>query len=82
MTPWANDAHPSRTVTHFLSKLASAQPELAWSELSSDQKWIVQLYSADVIQRFGGLNIVDKGLLPMGVMKMLRARKVTWQTVL
>lgn len=82
-TPSAHDVHPSRAVIHLLDQLAAEQqPELAWSELGSDQKWIIQLYSTGVMERFGGLNIVDKGLLPMGVMTMLRARKVTWQTVL
>lgn len=81
-TPYSNDVQASRAVTHSLGKLALAQPNLGWSQLSSDQRWIIQLYSAGVIQKFGGLNIVDKGLLPMGVMTMLRARKVTWQTVL
>lgn len=81
-TPSSYDVRPSRAVVHLLDRLAEEQPELAWSELGSDQKWIIQLYSAGVIRRFGGLNIVDRGLLPMGVMTMLRARKVTWQTVL
>lgn len=67
---------------HALDQLKDITPELArnWNELDSDQKWIIQLYSSDVLERFGGLNLVDRNLLPMGVMTMLRSRKVVWQT--
>lgn len=44
-----------------------------WNQLDSDQKWIIQLYSSGVLERFGGLNLVDRNLLPIGVMTMLRA---------
>lgn len=92
-TPAEHDVRPSQAVIHALGQLeettpglagqlGSATPELAWNwnQLGSDQKWIIQLYSSDVLERFGGLNLVDRKLLPMGVMKMLRARKVVWQT--
>ena len=69
----------SREVSDALNKLAGAQPELSLSNLDSERKWIIQLYSADL---FGGLNIANKGLLPLGVMTMLRNKKVTWQMVL
>ena len=48
----------------------------------SEQKWMIQLYSTSVMDAFGGLAIVDKALLPLGVMTMLREKKVTWQAVL
>ncbi|KAK3326895.1 hypothetical protein B0H66DRAFT_171409 [Apodospora peruviana] len=41
--------------------------------------WIVTMYGPEVVERFGGLNIVDPGLLPMGMVSLLRERKVTWQ---
>lgn len=67
---------------HALDQLEGISPGLAWdwNQLGSDQKWIIQLYSSGVLERFGGLNLVDPNLLPMGVMTMLRARKVVWQT--
>lgn len=43
---------------------------------------MVQLYSEEMFRVFGGLSIVDKALLPLGVMGMLRAKRVTWQLVL
>lgn len=80
-TPAEHDVRPTKAVVGALDHLKENKPELAWNwnQFDSDQKWIIQLYSADVLERFGGLNLVDRNLLPMGVMKMLRARKVVWQ---
>lgn len=48
------------------------------SELSSYDQWILQLFSKDMIARFGGLDVVEKGLPPMGLMDMLRQSKFQW----
>lgn len=49
-----------------------------WDELSSYDQWVLQLFSKDMISRFGGLNVVETGLLPMGLMDMLRQSKFQW----
>lgn len=49
-----------------------------WSDLSSYDQWVLQLFSKDMISRFGGLNVVEKGLLPMGLMDLLRQSKFQW----
>lgn len=41
-------------------------------------KWIVAVYGEEVVNRFGGLQIVEPGLLPMGMVKMFKDRKVNW----
>ncbi|KAH8882783.1 hypothetical protein GQ53DRAFT_798583 [Thozetella sp. PMI_491] len=58
---------------------AALQDEYEWYDMTSYDKWIVQLFSKDMITRFGGLNIVDKGLLPTGLMAMLRQSRFQWQ---
>jgi hypothetical protein len=50
-----------------------------WTELSSYEKWVVQLYATELTETFGGLRIVDKGAVPLGVVNMLRSGKVKWQ---
>ncbi|KAI9757716.1 MAG: hypothetical protein M4579_003341 [Chaenotheca gracillima] len=50
-----------------------------WSHMKPYWKWILQLYGPVMIQTFGGLTIVEKGLLPMGMVNMLRGGKVRWQ---
>ena len=41
--------------------------------------WVVQLYSSDIVSRFGSLSIVEEGLLPIGLMKMLTQSRFKWQ---
>lgn len=42
-------------------------------------QWVSHLYGPDMIERFGGLNIVDAGLLPIGMVNLFREGKVKWQ---
>lgn len=49
-----------------------------WNDLSSYDQWVLHLFSKDMISRFGGLNVVEKGLLPLGLMGMLRQSKFQW----
>ncbi|KAL1868296.1 hypothetical protein Daus18300_006020 [Diaporthe australafricana] len=49
-----------------------------WYELSSYDQWVLQLFNKDMIARFGGLHVVEKGLLPTGLMDMLRQSKFQW----
>ncbi|KUJ19747.1 uncharacterized protein LY89DRAFT_640958 [Mollisia scopiformis] len=51
----------------------------AWSRLSEYQQWLVQLYGSDMIHRFGSLNVVEKGLLPTGMVSMFRESRFKWQ---
>jgi hypothetical protein len=63
-------------------KLAVAQPELAPDKLDPELKWLIQFHSQELFERCGSLNIVNKSLLPLGILTMLKKRKVTWQMVL
>jgi hypothetical protein len=42
-------------------------------------QFITQLYGPEVIDTFGGLNVVDFGLLPIGMVSMFRQRRTKWQ---
>jgi hypothetical protein len=53
-----------------------------WSSSNSSEKWIMNLYAEELHDRFGALSVVDKNLLPGGVLKMLKKRKITWQMVI
>ena len=50
-----------------------------WYEMDSYWKWVTQLYGPEMIQRFGGLRIVDPGLLPTGMVSLLRSARLDWQ---
>ncbi|KAL6720915.1 hypothetical protein ACLMJK_000014 [Lecanora helva] len=81
-TPVEVNVEASKDVSEELSTLSYTQQGVIWSQLSSDHKWLIQLHSKEAFERFGSLSIVESGLLPMGVMNLLRKRKVVWQTVL
>ncbi|KAL7622538.1 hypothetical protein AAE478_008045 [Parahypoxylon ruwenzoriense] len=50
-----------------------------WVSMEPYWKWVAQLYGPEAMDRFGGLNIVEPGLLPMGMVSIFRDKRVTWQ---
>jgi hypothetical protein len=53
-----------------------------WYDLSNEHKWIMDLYAAELVTKFGALSIVDTNLLPGGIVKMMKRKKVTWQLII
>lgn len=51
----------------------------AWSSMDPYWKWIAQMYGPEMLQKFGGLNVVDPGLLPIGMVGFFRQRRTKWQ---
>lgn len=49
-----------------------------WQMMSSYWKWLAQLYGPEIVDRFGGFNIVDPGLLPIGLVSQFRSGRVSW----
>lgn len=41
--------------------------------------WILALYGPEALRRVGGLALVDRGLLPMGMVSLFREKRVKWQ---
>ncbi len=81
-TPKPDILESTPDVNAALRRLPTSQRTLLSNGNDTGTAWPLHLYAPDLLQRFGGLNIVDKGLLPLGVMQMLRSKKVTWQEVL
>ncbi|KAI1387788.1 uncharacterized protein F4822DRAFT_407581 [Hypoxylon trugodes] len=50
-----------------------------WNSMEPYWKWIAQLYGPEAMDRFDGLNIVEPGLLPMGMVSIFREKRVQWQ---
>lgn len=42
-------------------------------------KWVGMLYGKEMVERFGGLSVVDKGLLPVGMVNLFRSGRIRWQ---
>lgn len=50
-----------------------------WYHMEPYWKWVAQLYGPEMIVKFGGLGIVEPGLLPMGMVSLFRSGRVKWQ---
>ncbi|KLJ11581.1 hypothetical protein EMPG_13236 [Blastomyces silverae] len=50
--------------------------------MSEEHAWTINCYADEVFESFGGLELLDRKLLPLGVLKAMRSRMVTWQMVL
>ncbi len=43
------------------------------------ERWVLHLYGADIIRKYGGLALGEKELLPIGLASMLHSEKIRWQ---
>ncbi|KAM0275854.1 hypothetical protein ACHAQH_007326 [Verticillium albo-atrum] len=50
-----------------------------WASMEPYWQWVAMMYGPEIVDRFGGLNFVDSGLLPMGMVSIFREKRVTWQ---
>ncbi|RYP46585.1 hypothetical protein DL768_007207 [Monosporascus sp. mg162] len=50
-----------------------------WEAMEPYWKWVAALYGPEAMERFGGLHIVEPGLLPMGMVSLFRDKRVKWQ---
>ncbi|PVI02013.1 hypothetical protein DM02DRAFT_613202 [Periconia macrospinosa] len=50
-----------------------------WDAMEPYWKWVAQMYGPEMVERFGGLSVVDASLLPLGMIGMFRQQRVKWQ---
>ncbi|KAH8658469.1 hypothetical protein BX600DRAFT_469164 [Xylariales sp. PMI_506] len=50
-----------------------------WYSMDPYWKWVTMLYGPEVRDRFGGLNIVDPDVLPIGMVRLFKDKRVQWQ---
>lgn len=50
-----------------------------WYQMEPYWKWVTQLYGPEMIDKFGGLNVVEPGLLPVGMVSIFQSKRVAWQ---
>ncbi|PVH96904.1 hypothetical protein DM02DRAFT_730914 [Periconia macrospinosa] len=53
-----------------------------WTSLTSEEKWVMNLFAEELKKHFGALSIIDKNLLPTGCMELLQRKKPTWQLII
>ncbi|KAF4335775.1 ubiquitin ligase [Fusarium beomiforme] len=71
------DSDVSQTLTYELG----VSPSGSGSKLK-EARWVLQMYRDALRRDYGGLRLVDKEHLPLGVLTLLRSRAVTWTMVL
>jgi hypothetical protein len=64
------------------SALEKVQSQFDYPVEDNELKWMLQLYAQEPLRLFGGLSLVDKRFLPVGVLAMVKGKRVTWQMVL
>ncbi|KAL1983838.1 hypothetical protein VTN96DRAFT_9839 [Rasamsonia emersonii] len=50
-----------------------------WDQMTPYWKWVAELYHPGMVRKYGGLAAVDRALMPLGVVKVLREGRVRWQ---
>ncbi|KAL3428618.1 hypothetical protein BDV09DRAFT_75225 [Aspergillus tetrazonus] len=50
--------------------------------MDQEKRWVLQMHAPEVLRDYGGMALVDKKYLPVGVMAMVKERRVKWQMVL
>ena len=50
-----------------------------WYGMEPYWKWILGVYGPQMLRKFGGLNIVDNGVLPIGMVSLFRSQGVSWR---
>ncbi|EER37490.1 conserved hypothetical protein [Histoplasma capsulatum H143] len=54
----------------------------SWHSMNMYWKWVAELYCREMAKRYGGLAIVERGVVPLGVLKVLREGKISPITLL
>ncbi|KAH8590270.1 hypothetical protein B0O99DRAFT_599138 [Bisporella sp. PMI_857] len=74
-TPKQKGVVISRKVKDAIEKHAWLQEGLNLAKMDEETKWLLQLYSDELFKRCGDLSMVDKSLMPLGILTILRKNK-------
>ncbi len=80
--PYVRHVRSSRRVDDVVMELVDSDKGLEKGGMAEEVRWTLQMYERELMDMCGGLRVVDKQLLPLGILTILRKRKVAWQMVL
>jgi hypothetical protein len=49
-----------------------------WEKMRPYERWIMLLYAQDVVAKFGAVEVVDQGMLPTGILSLLKRSRFQW----
>lgn len=77
------ECDPNGAIIRELNQLTGHQTlrgiKSNWRDMEAYWQWVAELYGQEIIDRFGGFNIVDPGLLPIGMVSLFRSGRIQWQ---
>ena len=50
-----------------------------WDSMQPYWKWVLAVNGAEVVRKYGGLQLVEEGKVPIGVVEMLKQGRVRWR---
>ena len=56
--------------------LQSSKHWNAWKHLSVQEAWLVALYGEQLVDKFGGLDVVDSNLIPLGMVELFKRSRI------
>ncbi|KAL4785013.1 hypothetical protein BJX76DRAFT_325774 [Aspergillus varians] len=62
--------------------VSAASGNVRNKSFDNETTWQLQIYAPEVLRKYGGVSLVDKKYLPVGVMAMVKEKRVKWQMVL
>ncbi|KAH7321850.1 hypothetical protein BKA65DRAFT_513106 [Rhexocercosporidium sp. MPI-PUGE-AT-0058] len=70
---------PSEQAVSPSPGVVEALSRKTWDDLTRYQQQVIELHADDIIPRFSGLNIVEQGWLPTGMVSMFRESRFQWK---
>ena len=80
--PSKSGAKPPNDIEKVPGKALSSSSSSLEAEVDEDIVATVSLYADELFEKFGGLSIVERDMLPLGVIQLLRSKRVGWQSCL
>lgn len=85
--PYKNEIRPSSSVTEALKRISrgidtansNGSNGVDPKHMAAEVMWAVNFYADEAFEKYGDLAIVNRSLLPLGVLAAMRDRRVTWQ---
>ena len=63
-------------LTAALEETKSDEAEDFWNDLSGYRRWVLSMYGEDVVEQFGGLEVVDPNLIPVGMVELFKTSRM------
>jgi hypothetical protein len=78
-------AGPSYLTTELRNLSSASDPNGApgicsdWDEMTTYWRWVVACYGKGMVKKWGGLEVVRPGSLPLGMVEVWKSRKMRWE---